>query len=155
LSNEEQRILQASSGSSSDVVVVDFRALLEKGVDAFDSPLYAGDELEIPEMQNEVLVVGAVTNPGIVPYEGKQSLSHYLQLAGGLQRRADKGNIAVFKANRLVQMDARENTRLEPGDAIVVSYRRRIGWRELLQSTSAVVTTITGLYFTLHTLLGN
>lgn len=150
LSQRDRQILQASSFGDNDRVVVDFAKLFADGVDAYDQPLRTGDRLVIPERRNEILVIGAVARPGIVASRPQQRVSDVLALAGGLTRRADRGAVVVIKADSPVRLDAGEVRDLGPGDTVIVPYRERTPWREILQSTSAVVSTITGLYFTLR-----
>jgi protein involved in polysaccharide export with SLBB domain len=148
LSSEERRILFAGSQGGEETVVIDFVRLFASGEDAFNQVLQDGDSLIIPERRNEVTVLGAVRQPGIVQFSPGYTVAHYVALAGGYQRNADRSDIVVVKARTTARVDTNDVEVLDPEDSIVVPFRERRNWLALLQTTSAVVTTTTGLVLT-------
>ena len=148
LSSEERRILYAGSQGGEQTVVIDFVRLFAQGEDAFNQVLQDGDSLIIPERRNEITVLGAVRQPGIVQYSPEYTVAHYVALAGGYQRNADRGDVMVVKARTTARVDANDAEILDPEDSIVVPFRESRNWLALLQTTSAAVTTATGLVLT-------
>jgi protein involved in polysaccharide export with SLBB domain len=148
LSSEERRILFAGSQGGEETVVIDFVRLFASGEDAFNQVLQDGDSLIIPERRDEITVLGAVRQPGIVQFSPGYTVAHYVALAGGYQRNADRSDIMVVKARTTARVDTNDVEVLDPEDSIVVPFRERRNWLALLQTTSAVVTTTTGLVLT-------
>ncbi|HEU0300821.1 MAG TPA: SLBB domain-containing protein, partial [Longimicrobium sp.] len=147
LSEEERRILQIRSQADPGQVVVDFARIFSMGGDAYDVPLQRGDYLNIPERRIDVTVLGAVRTPGIVPFTPDQAVAYFIREAGGYGRRADRGGTVVLRGPSGTRMDWREITALEPGDVVVVPYRERLSWSEVLRNTNAIVGTLTGIIF--------
>ena len=58
-----------------------------------------GDQIIINSKSDLVKIVGLVNNPGSVKYRPKKRLRHYLDLAGGLNPKADRKNIWVEHLN--------------------------------------------------------
>ncbi|GJG88431.1 hypothetical protein tb265_36120 [Gemmatimonadetes bacterium T265] len=155
LSSDERRVLQARSQSDPTRVVVDFPALFNGGRDALDQTLEAGDSLTVPVRRNGVSVLGAVLNPGIVPYAPGRSVGQYVQLAGGYARRADRGGQAVLKARfggRGDAQDPRDVRSIDAGDQIVVPFRDRSRFLQNLQTVTSVVGAVTGTLLSLYTI---
>ncbi|HEY7767822.1 polysaccharide biosynthesis/export family protein [Longimicrobium sp.] len=147
LSDEERRVLQARSQGDPDVVVIDFQRLFGEGGSALDQPLEDGDILNVPERRSGVSIVGAVTQPGIVTHLPGRDVEEYVRLAGGYSRRADRRGVTVLRARLGTETDARDVTRLEPGDQIVVPFRRRRDPLQTLQTVQAVVGSVSSLIF--------
>ncbi|HEY0777573.1 MAG TPA: SLBB domain-containing protein [Gemmatirosa sp.] len=155
LTSEERRVLQARSQADPTRVVIDFQALFSGGRDALDQPLEAGDSLTVPVRRTGVTVVGAVTNPGIVPYAPGQGINYYVDLAGGYARRADRGGSTLLRARlggRADATDARDIRNVNPGDQIVVPFRERSRLLQDFQTAAAIVGTVTGTLFSLYTI---
>lgn len=148
LSSRERRLLIASDQGGSRNVIIDFQRLFLEGGDVYDQAIESGDILSIPKRHDDVTILGAVTEPGLVHYEPDQRLSHFIALAGGYTRKADRGAVTVIHANTGTRLDAGEVTALRPGDLVVVPYKEKRDYLQYLQTTSAVVTTITGLVLT-------
>jgi polysaccharide biosynthesis/export protein len=148
LSSHERRILQAGSRSDDSNVVIDFRRLFIEGADAYDQVLRGGDQLVVPRRQEEVAILGAVLEPGLVQHVPGRGVRHFVELAGGHSRNADRGGTVVIRAGSGNRVDASDVRSIEPGDAIVVPYRERRDYFRALQTTSTVVTTVTGLVLT-------
>ncbi len=100
-------VLQGSIGSKSDILLRD------------------GDELVIPRLRQEVTVLGEVQNGTSHLYRSGLTREDYINLSGGLSRKADKGRIYVVRANGSVV--TRESgwfgnggqVAIQPGDTIV------------------------------------
>ncbi|MFM7707694.1 MAG: SLBB domain-containing protein, partial [Gammaproteobacteria bacterium] len=100
-------VLQGSIGSRSDILLRD------------------GDQLVIPRLRQEVTVLGEVQNGTSHLYRSGLSREDYINLSGGLSRKADKGRVYVVRANGSVV--ARESgwfgsggqVAIQPGDTIV------------------------------------
>jgi protein involved in polysaccharide export with SLBB domain len=148
LSDAERRVLQARSQGDPDVVVIDFQRLFGEGGSALDQPLENGDVLNVPERRSGVSIVGAVAQPGIVTHAPERTLEEYVRLAGGYSRRADRRGVTVLRARLGTEADARDVARLEPGDQVVVPFRRRRDALQTLQSTQAIIASVTSLIFT-------
>jgi protein involved in polysaccharide export with SLBB domain len=147
LSDAERRVLQARAQGDPDVVVIDFQRLFGEGGSALDQPLENGDVLNVPERRSGVGVVGAVAQPGIVTHAPGRGLEEYVRLAGGYSRRADRRGVTVLRARLGTEADARDVSRLEPGDQIVVPFRRRRDSLQTLQTVQAVVGSVSSLIF--------
>lgn len=108
-------------------LAMDFPALLraEPG-SAADIVLENGDVLMVPGPMQSVTVIGEVQSPTSLLYEPDKTRDDYINMSGGLTRRADPGRIYVVKANG--QVEARGTRRwfrqsagtLSPGDTVVV-----------------------------------
>jgi protein involved in polysaccharide export with SLBB domain len=148
LSSRERRLLIASDQGGNRNVIIDFQRLFLQGADAYDQAIESGDVLTIPKRHDDITILGAVTQPGLVHYEPNQGLNRFIALAGGYTRKADRGAVTVIHANTGTRLDAGEVTALRPGDLVVVPYKERRNYLQYLQTTSSVVTTITGLVLT-------
>lgn len=49
-----------------------------------------------PETEGQVYVSGAVSNPGIYPFESKDTISDVLQFAGGVTGNAEEGRVNLY-----------------------------------------------------------
>jgi polysaccharide export outer membrane protein len=103
------RLTHSPVGSSADVV------------------LRGGDQLIVPKLQQQVMVIGEVQYSTSHLYSPRLGRDDYISLSGGMTRRADHGRIYVVRANGSVV--AQEGSRwfqqgahvaIKPGDTIVV-----------------------------------
>jgi protein involved in polysaccharide export with SLBB domain len=99
------RVLAGNVGSPSDVLLRD------------------GDQLIIPKIRQEVTVLGEVQNGTSHLYRAGLSRDDYVNLSGGLTRKADKSRIYVVKADGSVVAKTGwlgdGKTAIQPGDTIV------------------------------------
>jgi polysaccharide export outer membrane protein len=99
------RVLAGNVGSPSDVLLRD------------------GDQLIVPKIRQEVTVLGEVQNGTSHIYRAGLSRDDYVNLSGGLTRKADKSRIYVVKADGSVVAKTGwlgdGKTAIQPGDAIV------------------------------------
>jgi protein involved in polysaccharide export with SLBB domain len=148
LSGRERWLIAASNQTGDRNVIIDFQRLFLEGASAYDQVIEPGDVLTIPRRHDDITILGAVTHPGLVHYEPGQGLRYFISLAGGYTHRADRGGVTVIHANTGARLDAGEVTELRPGDLVVVPYKEKRNYLQYLQTTSSVVTTITGLVLT-------
>jgi polysaccharide export outer membrane protein len=149
LSEDERRILQIRLSADPTVVVIDFQRLFAEGSDALDQPLQSGDVLNVPARRTGVTVVGAVRQPGIVPYTPGRGVHHYVNLAGGYSRRADWKDTEVLRARSGSREDPREVGSVDAGDQIVVPFRERRDPLQALQTVQGVVGLLSGVLVTI------
>jgi len=100
------------------------RALRRPGGDD-DQLLRPGDDLTIPAYDGTVLVSGGVQVVARVQFQPGQSLGDYLDRAGGMVDRADRGKAYVQYANGRLNVSSkflffRNDPTIEPGSTIVV-----------------------------------
>ncbi len=99
------RLLAGNVGSPSDVLLRD------------------GDQLIVPKIRQEVTVLGEVQNGTSHLYRAGLSRDDYINLSGGLTRKADKSRIYVVKADGSVVAKTGwlgdGKTAIQPGDTIV------------------------------------
>ena len=104
-----------------------------------------GDTLYIPKKISTVSIAGEVNIPNSVEYSDNLTIEDYLQLAGGLTKRADKNNLYIIKANgstlvldkSYFRLFARK-PKIEPGDTIIapinIQYRDSLtNWTQVTQ----------------------
>lgn len=145
LSRTEQQILQIRSQGDQTNVVIDFPTLFAGGRDAYNQTLESGDLLTVPRRRNEVIVLGAVPQPGMVRHAPGRDVNDYIALAGGYSRQANRGDVVILKAKLGTRIDAREARSVDPGDQIIVPFRDRRQLAQTLQTVGTVVTTVTSI----------
>ena len=103
------RVMAASIGSTDDVV------------------LREGDQLIIPKLKQEVTVIGEVQSSTSHFYRENLTRDDYIDMSGGITRKADRGRIYVVRSNGSVVSSEnsgwfRRSAQLamKPGDTIVV-----------------------------------
>jgi polysaccharide export outer membrane protein len=148
LSSDERRLLQARGQGDPNVLVLDFQRLFAAGGDALDQVLEAGDELNVPLRRTGVTVLGAVGQPGIVQHVPGRSAEEYIRLAGGYNRRADRGDVTVLGARFGSRTQLGDIRAIDPGDQIVVPFRERRTALQTLQSAQTIISTISGVVLT-------
>ena len=93
--------------------------------------LQDGDVIEIPQYSPEVFVLGEVMNAGSKNFNPSNSISEYIQLAGGSGRLADKSRIILIHPNGDTFLHSspfklfKRNLEIYPGSIIYVP--RQIG----------------------------
>lgn len=152
LSRDERRILQIRAAGDERNVVTDFEQIFAEGGDVFNQALESGDVLTVPERRDEIVILGAVTQPGIVDFTRGRGVDHYVALAGGYTRRADRGDVVVLKSKLGTRLGIREAGQLDPGDKIIVPFKEPLRLLERLQTTQAIIGTVSGFVLTILTL---
>jgi protein involved in polysaccharide export with SLBB domain len=145
LSERERRVVQSLSSSDQNNVVIDFYSLFAEGAEVYNQTLRSGDVLSVPEVRNEVLVSGAVIQPGIVQFLPDQPLQHFIGLAGGYGRNADVRGLVVIKASTGARVGRGDVRSIEPGDQIVVPYREPRSLLQRVEMTQGIFNTISGI----------
>ncbi len=128
-----------------------------------DITLEAGDRLMIPQLQNTVNVVGAVSAPTAITYTPNRTVNDYLTMSGGTTEIADEKEIYVIKVNGSAVSrkgfswlgtgwngtkygffpGGIKSMSLDPGDTIVVPERlEKIAWAKELKGLSSLVATM-------------
>ena len=91
---------------------------------ALNTVLFEGDRIIIPKNPNTINVLGEVLNPIAFEFEKRLSVREAIARAGGYKEYAKRNSVYVIKANGITDKVKRNifvgNTKLEPGDTIVV-----------------------------------
>jgi len=93
---------------------------------AGDVMLEEGDELMVPGPMQSVTVLGEVQSPTSLLFERGLSRDDYINLSGGMTRRADADRVYIVRANGQVSASgsrrwfSASDTSVQPGDTIVV-----------------------------------
>ena len=108
-------------------LVIDLPRLMRLPVGSpADVILRNGDQLIVPQFQQEVTVIGEVQNSTSHLFRAGLSRDDYINLSGGTSRRADRGRIYVVRADGNVvsteghRWYSNKNVTIKPGDTIVV-----------------------------------
>ena len=93
----------------------------------YDVILHGGDVLAVPRFQQQVTVIGEVQSTTSHLYNPKLSRDDYINLSGGVTRRADRSKIYVVRASGSVVasggsrwFESGSDVPIKPGDTIVV-----------------------------------
>jgi len=106
--------------------------------------LRGGDKLYVPSQMQEVSVIGQVFHPTSHLYQPNLDMDDYVNLSGGMTRKADDDSVYVIRANGAVQTATNswldDNPDMEPGDTVVVPLdAERISSLKLWGSVSQIV----------------
>lgn len=118
---------QLQSAEATGRFVIDLPGLLA-GVQGGekDIVLRNGDELLVPELRQEVTVIGEVQNATTHLYRSNIDRDQYIAMSGGTSRKADKRRIYVVRADGSVatggssRLSRSYDVAIRPGDTIVV-----------------------------------
>jgi protein involved in polysaccharide export with SLBB domain len=88
-----------------------------------DIPVELGDTLVVPFKRRNILVEGAVFNPGSYPYNPNYAIDQYLALAGGRNRFAQSVSDVRVVTPQGQTLDYRPDLKVEPGSSVVVPER--------------------------------
>lgn len=86
-----------------------------------DNELENNDIIVVPEISSTVYVSGDVKKPGAYPYTADKSVAHYVKLAGGWSKTADRRSTKIVTAYG--DFWVVKQTSIEAGDVIVVPER--------------------------------
>lgn len=114
---------------------VDVRGILAGNLEA-NIPLRAGDTMVIPESQDRIAVLGAVSRPGKYDLVDGMKLTDAIALAGGQSESGNLDQVAVIRieagktktiaadlSRALSGQDTSQNVLLRPGDVVYVPER--------------------------------
>lgn len=149
LGERDRQILQIRATGDETNVVADFGEGCT--ADSGDHPqlIAPGDRLIVPRRRDEVIVLGAVSSPGIVQYVPGQDPEYFVALAGGYTRRADRGAGVVLKAKLGTRIDLDEARSLSAGDMIIIPYRQPRSFMDTVRDVNAVVSPVATLLVTI------
>lgn len=123
----ESLLRQLSEAKAVGRLVIDLRsAIAAKPGSSEDVILRNGDQLIVPKLRQEVMVLGEVQDPTSHLYRRELSRDDYIAQSGGPTRQADTHRIYVVRANGSVESGNRgwfhnsDAVQVHPGDAIVV-----------------------------------
>jgi len=149
---EERQYFNMKSRERRGQMVVDFVALFDHGDDTQNISLKAGDVVQVPTLQNTVLVSGQAANPGSLVFERDDGVRDYVRRAGGPGWRASS-DIRVIKARTGEIISAKDVVGLDPGDRVWIKEKPvRDYWSIFTQVMEVVgqVSTLVLLYATLR-----
>jgi protein involved in polysaccharide export with SLBB domain len=124
-----------------EIIPVDLRRLLVKGVPDVGPRLEKGDVIVVPESQTKFAVLGEVRQPGYqaMPDGEKMTLSKAINLAGGLQGKPKLEHLYILRAGpdgkaerlevnfkALLKGDLARDVEVRPEDLIVVPKSGRL-----------------------------
>jgi protein involved in polysaccharide export with SLBB domain len=100
--------------------------------------LQDGDVLEVPRNPLGVRVLGAVNNAGEVDWQPGGRLSHYLTMAGGVNKLGWKSRTVVIKARNGSHLQYQSSLPIDPGDVIFVPAKKQMTTWEMVKDFVAV-----------------
>ena len=138
----------------------DLPRALKEPTSRYNIILQPGDSIEIPEYQPAVKVTGAVNSPGSVLWKEGERLEYYVNAAGGLSYKADKGRVSVRFANGEVRTRHRSLFHLSdpkpgPGSEVMIPEKdmtKGVNWIVLTSAISGIVTSLVALVVLLNQL---
>ncbi|MCI1648005.1 MAG: SLBB domain-containing protein [Bacteroides sp.] len=166
---QEDALRMAENGSSKDsisikklnisdiyTVGIDLEKALTSPHSDYDLVLREGDILWIPEYINTVKISGAVMYPNTVLYRKNETLSYYINQAGGYGSDAKKRKAYVVYLNGTVsRLKGKNSKTIEPGCEIIVpnkEVKKKMSTAEVLgigtttASLAAMIATIVNLF---------
>ena len=128
-------------------LVIDLRSAIDAAPgSADDIALRSGDELVVPRLRQEVMVLGEVQSPASQLFSSDLSREDYISQSGGYTRQADKSRTYVVRANGRVVSGGRHwlvgsgGEPIRAGDAIVVPFNtERLPALPLWQSVTQIL----------------
>ena len=113
---------------------------------AGDIALRSGDQLLVPRLQQEVMVLGEVQSASSHLYDPELARDDYIAQSGGLTRQADRGRIYVVRADGRVVARSRRwlvgtgGDPMRAGDTVVVPFNiERVPTLPLVQSITQIL----------------
>ncbi|GAB3230313.1 SLBB domain-containing protein [Algoriphagus aestuariicola] len=109
----------------SEAVAIDLAKIIQNPGSDDDLILEEGDILSVPKLLQTVRMRGDVVYPTTLRYESGRSLKHYINSAGGFERRANKKQTYVVYANGAVKrtkglFGIKNFPPVEPGAEVIV-----------------------------------
>ena len=129
-------------------LVIDLEKIAKGDFDKQDKDqvimLRGGDKLYIPSKMQEVSVIGQVFHPTSHLYSDNLDVDDYINLSGGMTKKADDDSVYIIRANGAVQVAQStwldESPDIKPGDTVVVPLdAERISSLKLWSSISQIV----------------
>jgi polysaccharide export outer membrane protein len=125
LARQEQMLEKLDNAEAIGRLVIPLRAILDQR--ERDIVLDSGDRLLIPQVRQDVTVIGEVQRSASHLFRRGGKLKNYLEMSGGFTEMADKRGIYVVKSSGEVVIPRRglfkfiaKSGNIDPGDTIVV-----------------------------------
>jgi polysaccharide export outer membrane protein len=112
------------------------------GREGGDVRLQDGDVLDVPSHPLGVRVLGAVNHAGEVSWQPHSHLSHYLKMAGGVNKLGSRGQTVVIKARNGSHLQYQGSLPIDPGDVIFVPVKKQMTTWEMVKDFVAVTTQV-------------
>lgn len=111
--------------NESEAVAIDLPEILENPNSENDLIIEEGDILYVPKLLQTVRMRGEVVYPTTLRYESNQGLRHYIDGAGGFERKANRKQTYVVYANGAVKrtkgfLGIKNFPQIEPGAEVIV-----------------------------------
>ena len=126
---------------------------------ADDIALRSGDELVIPRLRQEVMVLGEVQSPASQLFNPDLSRDDYIAQSGGFTRQADRGRVYIVRANGRVVSGGRHwligsgGEPIKAGDAVIVPFNtERLPILPLWQSITQILYNVAIAVAAVHSL---
>ncbi|HEX2897452.1 MAG TPA: SLBB domain-containing protein, partial [candidate division Zixibacteria bacterium] len=136
--------------SSMRRIVIDVQKLMESEGRTGNVTLEPDDRVFVPKVPSGVSIMGAVGANGTIQYNDGKKAKHYVKLAGGFTKQADKDEVRLVKANgRVFSGGTALGQRIELGDMIVVPTKieKKSGWfKNITTAVSAATGILTSVY---------
>jgi protein involved in polysaccharide export with SLBB domain len=109
----------------SEAVAIDLEKIMQNPHSEADLILEEGDILSVPKLLQTIRMRGDVVYPTTLRYENGRSLKHYINSAGGFERRANRKQTYVVYANGAVKrtkgvLGIKDFPPVEPGAEVIV-----------------------------------
>lgn len=132
------------------IMVVNFRALLEKGDASQDIAMRDEDSIWVPRARGFISVIGSVINQGNVGYIEGGTYRDYIERAGGYSSSADRSEVRVINSRTSSYINPRSDGeyKIGPGDTIVVPAEQHDFWKNfetVTALTAQIITIIAGI----------
>ncbi len=117
-------------------IIVNLEEILNSGDITKDFVLQPGDIVEVPKEPKTISVIGAVNKPGSFPWHEGIDILEALSFPEGPRDVASLSRVKIFRGtskdrkvifvnvNKLLKGDLKGNVLLEPGDVVVVPYKK-------------------------------
>jgi protein involved in polysaccharide export with SLBB domain len=133
------------------IMIVNFRALLEKGDASQDIAMRDEDSIWVPRARGFVSVIGSVNNQGNVGYIEGGTFRDYVERAGGYSSSADRGEVRVINSRTSSYINPRSDGdyKIGPGDTIVVPAEHSDFWKNFALATAItaqIITILAGIF---------
>jgi protein involved in polysaccharide export with SLBB domain len=126
-----------------DRIIIDMERLMATDGHEGDFSLQAGDYIYVPEIPTGISVLGEVCANGTIKYTPDRKVGYYIEQAGGVTKRADKGEIRLISANGRVQATGNVmGRRVDLGDVIVVpaEIKKEKDWFKYISASLSILT---------------
>jgi protein involved in polysaccharide export with SLBB domain len=139
-----------------DIVGIDLVKILKKPGSKGDLFLIENDILEIPSVQQTVLVSGQVLYPVRLQYEGRRGFKKYVSMAGGFSSQAMKRRAYIVYANGTAQdtknfLFFKKYPKVKPGSEIVIPVKETRKGVSVLEVVT-IATSLTSMLLIISTL---